>query len=60
MQTGLRGRDLITLQEWTKDEVDTVLDVAMQLKRERALGIAHPLLRDKTRQDRQKWSTFGT
>ena len=47
MQTGLRGRDLITLQEWTKDEVDTVLDVALQLKRERALGVPHPLLRDR-------------
>ena len=47
MQTGLRGRDLISLQEWTKEEVDTVLDVALQLKRERALGIPHPLLRDR-------------
>jgi N-acetylornithine carbamoyltransferase len=47
MQTGLKGRDLITLQEWTKDEVDTVLDVALQLKRERALGVPHPLLRDR-------------
>jgi N-acetylornithine carbamoyltransferase len=47
VQTHLRGRDLITLQEWTKDELDTVLDVAFQLKRERALGIPHPLLRDK-------------
>ena len=43
MQTDLRGRDLITLQEWTKEEIDTILDVAVQLKRERALGIAHPL-----------------
>jgi N-acetylornithine carbamoyltransferase len=47
MQTDLRGRDLISLQEWTKDEIDTVLDVALQLKRERALGIPHPLLRDR-------------
>jgi ornithine carbamoyltransferase len=47
MQTDLRGRDLISLQEWTKEEVDTVLDVAFQLKRERALGIPHPLLRDR-------------
>ena len=47
MQTDLRGRDLITLQEWTKEELDTVLDVAFELKRQRALGIAHPLLRDK-------------
>ncbi len=47
MQTGLRGRDLISLQEWTREEIDTVLEVALQLKRERALGIAHPLLRDR-------------
>jgi ornithine carbamoyltransferase len=47
MQTNLRGRDLISLQEWTKEEIDTVLEVALQLKRERALGIPHPLLRDK-------------
>ncbi len=47
MQTNLRGRDLISLQEWTKEEIDTILDVAFQLKRERALGIPHPLLRDR-------------
>ncbi len=47
MQTHLRGRDMITTQEWTKDELDTVIDVAMDLKRRRALGEPHPLLRDK-------------
>jgi ornithine carbamoyltransferase len=47
MQTNLRGRDLISLQDWTKEEIDTILDVAFQLKRERALGIPHPLLRDR-------------
>jgi len=47
MQTHLRGRDLISLQEWTKAEIDTVLEVALDLKRQRALGIAHPILRDK-------------
>ncbi len=47
MKTGLRGRDLISLQEWTKEEIDSVLEVAVQLKRERALGIPHPLLRDR-------------
>ena len=47
MQTGLRGRDLISLDEWTLEEIETVLEVAVQLKRERALGIAHPLLRDR-------------
>ncbi len=47
MQTHLRGRDMITTQEWTKDEIDTVLDVAMDLKRARALGRDHATLRDK-------------
>jgi N-acetylornithine carbamoyltransferase len=47
MQTGLRGRDLVSLQEWTTEEIDTILEVAAQLKRERALGIPHPLLRDR-------------
>ncbi len=47
MQTHLRGRDMITTQEWTKSEIDTVLDVALDLKRRRALGEPHGLLRDK-------------
>lgn len=47
MQTFLRGRDMITDQEWTKEELDTVMDVAFELKRQRALGIPHPILRDK-------------
>jgi ornithine carbamoyltransferase len=47
MQTGLRGRDMITTQEWTRSELDTVLDVALDLKRRRALGEEHALLRDK-------------
>lgn len=47
MQTHLRGRDVIDFQEWTKDELDTVLEVAFELKRDRALGRPHPYLRDK-------------
>ncbi len=47
MQTNLRRRDLITLQEWTKEEIDTILEVATDLKRQRALGVPHPYLRDK-------------
>jgi N-acetylornithine carbamoyltransferase len=47
MQTGLRGRDLISLSEWTTEEIETVLEVAATLKRERALGIPHPILRDR-------------
>jgi ornithine carbamoyltransferase len=47
MQTNLRGRDLIGTQDWSKEELQTALEVAAQLKRERALGIPHPLLRDR-------------
>jgi N-acetylornithine carbamoyltransferase len=47
MQTHLHGRDMITTQEWTKDELDTIIDVALDLKRRRALGEPHALLRDK-------------
>jgi ornithine carbamoyltransferase len=42
MQTGLRGRDMITTQEWTKNEIDTVMDVALDLKRKRAMGVPPP------------------
>jgi N-acetylornithine carbamoyltransferase len=47
MQTYLRGRDLIGDLDFSKDEVETVLDVAWDLKRKRALGELHPVLRDK-------------
>ncbi|GIK39234.1 MAG: ornithine carbamoyltransferase [Chloroflexota bacterium] len=47
MQTHLRGRDLITTQEWTRDEVDTIMDLALDLKRARAVGRDHAYLRDK-------------
>lgn len=48
MQTDLRGRDLIGDLDFSKEEVETILDVAWDLKRKRALGEPHALLRDKT------------
>lgn len=47
MQTGLRGRDFIGDLDFTREEIETVLDVAWDLKRKRALGQPHPYLRDK-------------
>src|SRR5688572_5332569 len=47
MQTNLRGRDLINTQDWTKEELDTLFDVAFDLKRKRALNQPHAYLRDK-------------
>lgn len=48
MITDLRGRDLIGDLDFSKEEVETVLDVAWDLKMKRALGQPHALLRDKT------------
>ena len=47
MQTDLRNRDLIGDLDFSREEVETVLEVAFDLKRKRALGEAHPALRDK-------------
>jgi ornithine carbamoyltransferase len=47
MQTFLHGRDLIGDLDFSKEEVETVLDVAWDLKRKRALNENHPYLRDK-------------
>jgi N-acetylornithine carbamoyltransferase len=47
MQTYLRGRDLIGDLDFSKDEVESVLELAFDLKRKRAVGEPHPLLRDK-------------
>jgi N-acetylornithine carbamoyltransferase len=47
MQTYLRGRDLIGDLDFSKDEVETVMELAFDLKRKRAVGESHALLRDK-------------
>jgi N-acetylornithine carbamoyltransferase len=47
MQTYLHGRDLIGDLDFSKEEVETVMDVAFDLKRKRALNEPHPYLRDK-------------
>jgi len=47
MQTFLHGRDLIGDLDFSREEVETVLDVAFDLKRKRALNEPHAYLRDK-------------
>jgi ornithine carbamoyltransferase len=47
MQTNLRGRDLIGDLDFSREEVETILDVALDLKRKQALREPHPYLRDK-------------
>ena len=48
MQTNFRGRDFIGDLDFSKEEVETVLDVAWDLKRKRALGQPHAYLDNKT------------
>jgi ornithine carbamoyltransferase len=48
MQTNFRGRDLIGDLDFSKEEVETILDLAWDLKRKRALNEPHAYLRDKT------------
>ncbi len=44
-----RGRDFITLLDWSKEEIEQILDLALDLKRDRAIGRLHDnLLRAKT------------
>ncbi len=48
MQTFLRGRNLVSDLDFSKEEVETVLDLAWDLKRKRAVGERHAHLLDKT------------
>src|SRR2546430_17302522 len=48
MKTNLRGRDFINTQEWTKEELETVLNLAFDLKMKWGLDLPTPLLEDKT------------
>src|SRR6056297_1667906 len=48
MKTKLRGRDYLSIGDFSKEEIETILDTAFRLKEERALGIKHHLLESKT------------
>lgn len=48
MQTVFRGRHFINLEDFTKEEIETMLEVSMELKRKFAMGIDTPYLPNKT------------
>lgn len=48
MLTSFRGKHFISLQDWTKEELDTLLDVSYDLKRKFAMGQRTPYLPDQT------------
>ena len=35
---------MIDTQEWSREEIQAVVDLAFELKRQRAEGIPHPIL----------------
>lgn len=48
MQSNFKGKHFISLQDWTKDEIDTLLEVSIDLKKDFAMGVATPYLLYKT------------
>ena len=48
MKEILRGRHLITFDDWTKQEIDTALDVTIHLKTRHAMGELTNLLMNRT------------
>jgi ornithine carbamoyltransferase len=48
MQSMLRGKDWIETKDWSREELETVLETSGHLKQRFALGEPHRLLQDKT------------
>ncbi len=48
MRTQFRGKHFITLEEWDIEEIETLLEVAYDLKRDFAKGILHDYLHNQT------------
>lgn len=48
MQTTLRGKHFISTQDWTRDEIETALALAADLKLKKATGQPTPILAGKT------------
>jgi len=48
MITNLKGRDFISVMDFTKEELETILEVAFYLKTKHAIGEPHELLKGKS------------
>ncbi|HEY3316757.1 MAG TPA: ornithine carbamoyltransferase [Bacillota bacterium] len=48
MKTTLTGKHLIRLQDWSNEDIETLMQIALELKMKKALNIPHHVLRDKT------------
>ena len=45
---GLKGRDFLSTQDWSIDELETLFSLAARLKADRKAGVPTRLLEDKT------------
>ena len=48
MQSIFKGKHFISLQDWSRDEIDTLLKVSLDLKKSFAMGVSTPYLSYKT------------
>lgn len=48
MKTNMRGKHFVTLMDYTGEEIETILEVGFDLKRQNAMGQSHELLKNKT------------
>jgi ornithine carbamoyltransferase len=48
MEQALKGRDFVSTQDWTVDELETLFSLAAELKQAKAAGRSMPLLPAKT------------
>jgi ornithine carbamoyltransferase len=48
MNTKLRGKDMISLKDYNKEEIETILDIGFKLKAKLALGEPHQILAGKS------------
>jgi len=48
MKTIFKGKHFISLQDWTNEEIETLLEVSFDLKKKFAMGIETPYLKYKT------------
>lgn len=48
MKSVFREKDLISLQEWSREEIETTLEISKDLKKKFAMGVPTPYLKYKT------------
>ena len=48
MAVSMKGKSLTTLLEWSREEIQQVLETAVQLKMKQKIGELHPLLAGKS------------